>query len=176
MILSLGSGKTEKQEGLTRVDISPLTKPDVVWDLTKTPYPFDTNSFNEILCNDIIEHLPDIPKVIEECARILKPGGKLKITTPHFSCANSYIDPTHIHHLSYFSMDYFTNSNQYNYYSNARFVIKNRQIIFDGNKIYKFILTRLANKFPKFYETRLAWVFPAWFIYFEMDVVKLDAS
>lgn len=171
-VLSLGSGKMEKQENVTRLDIRPETKPDVIWDLRKLPFPFEDKSFDEIQCLDVLEHLDNIPATMEECHRLLKPGGIIKISTPHFSCSNSYIDPTHKHHLSYFSLDYFTQSHKYAYYSTARFKVKQRILLFEGGRIYKGIFQRFANKYPEFYEKRLAWIFPAWFLYFELEAEK----
>ncbi len=171
-ILSVGCGLKAPQNNLVRLDISSAVNPDVVWDLEKTPYPFDDSSFSEIQCLDVIEHLGNIPNALEEFHRILKRDGVLKITTPHFSCANSYIDPTHKWHLSYFSFDYFSDGHCLSYYSKARYRIKYRHIQFQGGKINRSIISRLANKFPINYEQRWAWIFPAWYLYFELEVIK----
>lgn len=169
--LAIGSGKQAPRDDLTRLDISPLTDPDVVWDLREFPYPFEDGSFTEIQCYDVIEHLDDIPAVLSECHRLLQPKGLLKITTPHFSCSNSYVDPTHRFHLSYFSFDYFDGDHKFSYYSRARFVIKRRQIQFDGTRAYRAVMRRFANRFPALYERRLCWIFPAWFLYFELQAI-----
>jgi len=34
------------------------------------------------------------------------------------------------------------------------------------------LVFRLANRFPERYERRWAWMFPAWFLYYELEVVK----
>ena len=34
------------------------------------------------------------------------------------------------------------------------------------------VVRRLANRYPAAYEQRWAWIFPAWFLYFELRVVK----
>lgn len=171
-ILSVGCGKSITDDNATRLDICPDINPDVVWDLNNYPYPFDDSSFTEIECFDTIEHLEKIPQAVEEFHRILMPDGLLKVTTPHFSCANSYVDPTHRWHLSYFSFDYFQEDNPLSYYSQARFNIKNRQIHFKGNKFTTSIVRRLANRFPETWEQRWAWIFPGWFLYFELQAVK----
>lgn len=171
-ILSVGCGRKSQQPNLVRLDISPEVDPDIVWDLEKIPYPLNDSSFSEIECFDVIEHLSNIPNNLEEFHRILKPGGLLKITTPHFSCANSYIDPTHKWHLSYFSFDYFSDSHTLSYYSKARYRIKYRHIQFQGGRINRSIFRRLANKFPQSYEQRWAWIFPAWYLYFELEAIK----
>lgn len=51
------------------------------------PLPFKNDSFNLILCSEVIEHLLGHPKhLLHECVRILKPGGLLLITTPNGIC------------------------------------------------------------------------------------------
>ncbi len=37
--------------------------------------PFEDNSFNVVLCCDVLEHVRDLPKVISEISRVLKTGG-----------------------------------------------------------------------------------------------------
>ena len=170
--LSIGAGKSPRREGLVTLDISQEANPDVVWDLNQFPYPFEDNSFDEIDCFDVIEHVDNIPKVMEECCRILKNNGVMKITTPHFSSPNSYTDPTHKFHLGMFSFDCFSHTHEYSYYSKARFEISKRQLMFKGIFPIKNILTKLANKFPRIYEEKWAWIFPAWFMFFELKAKK----
>jgi SAM-dependent methyltransferase len=169
--LSVGCGKRAAEPGLVRLDISPAVNPDVVWDLDKAPYPFEASSFADIECFDVIEHVGNIPKVMEEFHRILRPGGLLRLTTPHFSCANSFIDPTHRWHLSLASFDYFCR-HDLDYYSGARFEIVSRRIQFQGGRFSRSIVSRIANRYPAEYEQRFAWIFPAWFLSFELKALK----
>jgi len=154
------------------LDKSAAVKPDIIWDLAVRPYPFEDSTFNIIECFDVIEHLPDIPATLDEFHRILKPKGVVRITTPHFSSSNSYIDPTHRWHLSRFSFDYFSENHDLSYYSGARFLIKAAHIQFDGGRLRRSLVSRFANRFPSFYEQRLAWIVPAWFLNFELEAVK----
>lgn len=50
---------------------SPLA--DVKADICNLP--FENNSFDVILCNHVLEHIPDDTKAMKELYRILKPGG-----------------------------------------------------------------------------------------------------
>lgn len=47
--------------------------------------PFATGSFGAILCTEVLEHVPDPVRVLEELVRVLKPGGKLLLTSPFAS-------------------------------------------------------------------------------------------
>ncbi len=47
------------------------------------PLPFRTGSFDYLLCREGIEHLEDQMGFLRECARVLKAGGKLILTTPN---------------------------------------------------------------------------------------------
>lgn len=171
-ILSVGCGMRKAEPGIIRLDKAIDVHPDVVWDLEEFPYPFRDQSFSEIECFDVIEHLTDIPLTMEEFHRLLKPQGLLKITTPHFSCANTFIDPTHKHHLSYFSFDFFCADHKLAYYSKARYRIHHRRIWFKGMRLLKAVIGRIANRFPEVYEQRWAMMFPAFFLYFELEALQ----
>jgi ubiquinone/menaquinone biosynthesis C-methylase UbiE len=47
-----------------------------------TNIPFDDNSFDNILCTEVIEHAMDPEKLVNEMHRVLKPGGLLVLTVP----------------------------------------------------------------------------------------------
>jgi len=52
-------------------------------DLTK-PLPYETNSVNFIFTEHFIEHLDEVDgfNLLVECFRVMKPGGKIRITCP----------------------------------------------------------------------------------------------
>jgi SAM-dependent methyltransferase len=51
-------------------------------DLAKA-WPFADGSFDYVLSSEAIEHLPDQMHMLGECARVLRPGGRLFLTTPN---------------------------------------------------------------------------------------------
>ncbi len=168
--LNLGCG-LKRRESCLNVDRAARVGPDLVWDLDRFPYPLPQSHFCRIYAGDVVEHLESIPDFMVEVHRLLEPDGLVEITTPHFSCANSYTDPTHRHHLGYFSFDYFTGGNELNFYSDARFEIVERQIVFQQSLLNRFV-RRLANRHPSAYEQRFAWMFPAWFMIFRLRAIK----
>lgn len=49
-----------------------------------TYLPFANESFTKAICSEVIEHVPEWHKLISESYRVLKPGGRLVITTPNW--------------------------------------------------------------------------------------------
>lgn len=171
--LNLGCG-VKKRPDCWNVDLRDQVGPDLVWDLDRRPYPLPRNHFEHVYAFDVVEHLNDLQGFIEEVHGLLVPGGIVEITTPHFSCANSFTDPTHRHHLGYFSFDYFTDASPWNFYSGVRFEIAERILVFH-NRRYDRLISRLANRHPAVYERRFAWMLPAWFLIFRLRAVKPGA-
>ena len=76
--------------------------------------PLASNSFDVIICADLFEHLypEDFKRVLDECRRLLKKGGKIVIWTPHRGHIleilknNNIILKKDISHVDYKSMNY----------------------------------------------------------------------
>jgi len=169
-VLNLGCGHRHLPEAIN-LDITTETNPDVVHDLNQLPWPFADNHFGEVLAYDVIEHLENFIPTMEEIHRICRDGAAVRITVPHFSCANSFTDPTHRRCFGYFSMDYVTGENEIEFYTRARFRKLATRLIFYPSLLNKLVW-RIANRFPAAYERRWVWVFPAWYLYFELEVLK----
>ena len=52
------------------------------WDLTSFPYPFPDGSFDAVLCSEVLEHIQDNGRVVDEIYRLLKPGGVFVASVP----------------------------------------------------------------------------------------------
>ena len=46
--------------------------------------PFPDQSFDRIICSEVLEHIPDVEAALSEINRILKPGGRLAISVPRW--------------------------------------------------------------------------------------------
>jgi len=79
-----------------------------VWDLEELPWPFEDATADEIRGFDIIEHITGrlVPAFMQECHRILRPGGVMRLRTTYWQWIDSYTDPTHTWHPTEQSFDY----------------------------------------------------------------------
>lgn len=68
---------------------------NIIHDLNSFPYPFEDNTFDEILASHILEHLENFNKVITELYRISKPGGIIRVYAPFFLNTKYFGDPDH---------------------------------------------------------------------------------
>lgn len=111
--INLGAGY-DIRVGWINVDHVALPGIDVVHDLDVLPWPFETASINEIIGYDVFEHVDDPCGFVNECARILKTSGVIRLRTPHWRHENSYTDPTHKRHCSEKSFDYWIKGTEFN--------------------------------------------------------------
>lgn len=122
--LHLGCGKG-KRKGYINVDVIEAVNPDVVWDLNVFPYPFDDNTFEEILAYSILEHLDDVVGAMEEIHRIARPGAVVEIGVPYWDSYGFATDPTHKHMFTEHTFEFFTGSSDYEFITTARFKLIN---------------------------------------------------
>ena len=94
LILEVGSGLSPMTEASDRIVYSELSFPAlrtlktvqgrgyfVVADATHLP--FKAGSFSQVVCSEVLEHLPEDRPVLSEIASVMKPGGSLILTFPH---------------------------------------------------------------------------------------------
>lgn len=107
-ILNLGAGN-HLAEGAVNHDLR-RHRPeiDVVHDLNVLPWPWKDGSFDVVLASSVFEHLDiDLVRAMDECWRILRPKGVLRVKLPHWQHDNAYADPTHRWRYSFRSLDLF---------------------------------------------------------------------
>ncbi|MFA6536510.1 MAG: methyltransferase domain-containing protein [Candidatus Paceibacterota bacterium] len=167
--LNLGCGHDIKS-GWINVDSINLPGVDIVHDLNQLPLPFKNNQFEEILCQDVLEHLEYIP-VLKEIHRILDVGGQIKIRVPHFTSRVNFMDPTHKKMFSIRTFDFFTKTSFKNraYYFDFHFTkVVEAKIIFEHslkwfafNHLVSFLVNH-SRKAQDWYEaTGFSRLFPA---------------
>ena len=169
--LNLGSG-LKVLKGYVNVDLTKKYGAEIVYDLEKFPYPFKNNEFDEILMDNVLEHLDDTIKVMEELWRISKNGAKITIFVPLSPTYWGFLDPTHRQFFTFNTFDYFTKEHVLNYYSKARFKIVYRRIRF--HPVLKIFepLFNIHERVQKFYSIFLAGIIPPFMLKIILEVEK----
>lgn len=166
--LNLGCGH-DIRPGWVNLDSADLPGVDVVHNLDVLPLPFEDARFDEIVCQDVLEHVELVP-VMAELHRIVAPGGRLHIRVPHFTARTAYSDPTHrrvfaIDTFSFFVSDALLDRG---YYFDFHFAsVERAAITFHATRLqpWNHAVQRLVNSRPRmqyYYEaTAFARLFPA---------------
>jgi SAM-dependent methyltransferase len=171
-VLDIGCGRN-KFPGSTGIDHAGASDADLFHDLNHFPYPVADDAFEVVLMRNVIEHIQNIVGLMEEVHRVGSPGARVVITTPHFSSLYSYQDPTHVRHLAYDSLDYFTeNTRHTNFYSLERFRMVDRSLDFGRSFPFSHIARLLFALSEHKYEKHFAFIFPCNSIAFQLEVIK----
>lgn len=129
--LDIGSGALPA-EGYTTLDRNPRHRPNVVAQIP--PLPFTSGSVQTIRAYHVIEHIQDMISLMDECWRVLEPGGDMKITAPYAFSGAAFQDPTHVRFIVPNTWLYFTHHFDYlDYAIKARFEIINNGV-YDARK------------------------------------------
>lgn len=67
---------------VTTVNLAPETGADIIADL-EAPLPIATHSYDAVLLMNVLEHVFEYRALLNECARVLVPGGRAVIIVPY---------------------------------------------------------------------------------------------
>jgi SAM-dependent methyltransferase len=95
MVLDLGCGGTTQYPENVGVDLMRHDAVSVRADLRRD-LPFADASVDRIFAVHVLEHLIDFLPLVDECHRVLRPGGILHILSPWWRHVNAVADPTHL--------------------------------------------------------------------------------
>lgn len=117
MKLNLGCGR-QKKSGYVGVDITQYIDGndnkmvDFVLDVEKDKLPFEDNALDEILADNVFEHLGDgFIHCLNECHRVLSKNGILTGCVPMAGTRVDFMDITHKRHFILESFDYICGEN-----------------------------------------------------------------
>jgi SAM-dependent methyltransferase len=173
-VLDVGCG-INKYPGAIGIDRNADSRPDVLVDVDTFPYPFRDGSFDEVRAIHVIEHVADVIRTVEEFHRVLRPGGRVLIETPHYTDFSSFCDPTHRWHLNSYSLRYFgENHAGFGYYSRCRF--REVSVRVRLLALWRYLgFELLVNAFPRFrrfWEHYLCFVVRGKVIQFRLEALK----
>jgi SAM-dependent methyltransferase len=179
-MLDVGCG-WNKTPGAIGIDSNPKTHADVIHDLGSIPYPFPDSEFDEIICRHVAEHVPDVMSFIAELHRVTKPGGRITITTPHYSNPDWATDPTHRNHFNSYSFNCFIEDRQlFPFYTEVK--LRPRRTYVSLANLWRAIglefVVNLDQRWPglrftrKFWEFYLSMILRGKELQFEFEVEK----
>jgi len=82
--------------------------------------PFEAGSFDVVVANEMIEHIDDHDRFIDEVKRVLRPGGSLLVSTPNKPVYNRYKEPN-VFHVSEMDIPEFRDLLEH-YFEHVRFI------------------------------------------------------
>lgn len=106
----LGAGKYQRQEGWQTLDQFAFDGIDIVHNLNNQ-FPLESSSITELSAIHVVEHLENLVNFMDECHRVLIPGGSLYIETPEAGTNPDlqFADPTHVRcYRKHTFINYFT--------------------------------------------------------------------
>ncbi|MBI2459423.1 MAG: methyltransferase domain-containing protein [Parcubacteria group bacterium] len=166
--LNLGCGN-KKIPGFIGVDRVKTAAADLIHDLNIRPYPFADNSVDEIIADNVLEHLNDIVAVMAEWHRICRPGAIIKISLPYYKSSGAFSDPTHQHFFTENSFQYFSPEHEYHFYAQTKFKTLKIKLLAKDFNDFRHKLRNLL-PFKKFFNFWLFNIYDE--IYFELACVK----
>ena len=95
LALDLGCGATRQYPSNIGVDLRRTDAVAVQADLG-SPLPFCDGGADRIFAVHVLEHMADFLPLVDECHRVLRPGGILHIMSPWWRHVNAVADPTHL--------------------------------------------------------------------------------
>lgn len=132
MKVNLGAG-SDVLAGYVNHDLAALPGIHVVHNLNQYPWPWADGSIDEIKMYDVLEHLDDFMKAMEEIFRVLAPGGRCHVSVPYWNSWCAYADPTHKRGFHEITFRFFDPESVYcqerPYYTKARFRIIEEEFV-----------------------------------------------
>lgn len=131
MKLNIGCG-AKRLDGWVNIDIRPGPGVDLVGNL-ETGIVLDDGCANEILLDNVIEHIGNVTAAMNEIWRLAADGCRVRLITPHFSSLASWEDPTHCNHFALNSFDHFCcKSGRPDLMEKNRFSVAEKSLSFGG--------------------------------------------
>lgn len=142
-VLHVGSGKNWN-EAFFNLDIDPRWRPDALYDLDQ-PLPPDgrvtlqserfgtvtlgEGVFDEVIAQDVLEHVRDLPTTMTTLLHWLRVGGVLRVAVPYELSLGAWSDPTHVRAFNERSFDYYTSWSWYLGWRTHHFRVQKQEFV-----------------------------------------------
>jgi ubiquinone/menaquinone biosynthesis C-methylase UbiE len=182
LIIELGCGATKINSESIAIDAIDYPEVDIVGDIYEVLKKFPDSSVTHVSSVHFIEHISDINLLMIELERVIKPGGVIDFTAPHFSNPYFFSDYTHRNFFGLYTFCYLSNSNIFSrkvpiYKKNLVFNLVSVDLIFKspkpfyGRYAFKSIIGFLFNSsiyMKELYEENFCYLFPCYEIRYQL--------
>lgn len=176
VVLELGCGPNKKLAGAIGIDAINYEGVDIVGDVFEVLSNFPEKSVDSVHSFHFFEHISNFQELLDEIARILKPGGNLEVVVPHFSNPYFYSDPTHKTSFGLYTFCYYASESLFSrkvptYQHTIRFDLLSVDLMFKSTRPFfirhgvKKLFGLVFNSFEymkEFYEENLSYIFPCY--------------
>lgn len=174
--LELGCGSRKRDSDAIGIDALDYECVDIVGDVFEVLAALPNGTVDTVYSSHFVEHVGDVPGLLEEIARVLKPAGRLDIVVPHFSNPYFYSDITHratfgLYSMSYFSLDGVLTRKVPSYQRELRYELQSVRLVFKSSPPFylRHVIKKLVgaivniNSYTKeIYEEFFAHLFPCY--------------
>ncbi len=181
--LELGCGNRKRNQKAIGIDMLDYPDVDIVGDIYKVLAAFPNQSIDAVYSYHFVEHVPDVPTLLAELARIIKPNGHVEFVAPHFSNPYFYSDPTHRSFFGLYTFCYFANRSPFTrqvptYDYKPDFNIVKVDLIFKSARpfIVRYAIKKLIGSFfnsctylKELYEENFCYLFPCYEIHYVLE-------
>jgi ubiquinone/menaquinone biosynthesis C-methylase UbiE len=187
--LELGCGNRKRNRQAIGVDMLDYPDVDIVGDIYEVLASFPAQSVDAVYSYHFVEHVPDVPRLLFELARIVKPKGHVEFVAPHFSNPYFYSDPTHRSFFGLYTFCYFANKSPFaravpTYGYKAEFRIAKVDLVFKSTRpfIVRYGIKRLIGSLfnsciymRELYEENFCYLFPCYEVHYVLRREEINA-
>ena len=186
--LELGCGNRKRHRQAVGVDMLDCPDVDIVGDVYEVLALVATKSVDAVYSYHFVEHVPDVPKLMSELVRVVKPNGFVEFVVPHFSNPYFYSDPTHRSFFGLYTFCYFANESPFSrrvptYGHKVGFNLVKVDLIFKSSRpfVFRYGIKRLIGSvfnscvyLQELYEENFCYLFPCYEVRYTLRRQDLD--
>ncbi len=184
--LELGCGPRKRHAGAIGIDRLDYVGVDLVGDVLEALRSLPSACVQSVYAYHFFEHVADLPPLLEEVARVLRPNGCLDVEVPHFANPYFYSDPTHVKFFGLYTFSYLSKDDLFHrrvpqYGRRPIFELVDVRLDFDSPFLLRGMVKRalgslfnLTRWLQEFYEENLCYVFPCYQLHFSLRCLPLE--
>ena len=184
--LELGVGNHKRNEKALGIDLIDSPSTDLVGDAMTIISSLPDDSVGYIESWHFIEHVDDLPSLLNEITRVMQDGGRLRFVVPHFSNPFFYSDPTHRAHFGLYTFAYYAVSDIFSrsipsyckinglQLQDVRFCFRSYRPHFFRHGL-KLLVGRIVNSnrwLQELYEECFCWICPCYEVSYDLLISK----